>query len=695
QVLKIFQYIPFTEQISKVSADVLNWKLASRNVVLENTTYFHDAVAFANDMDNGSYYKAFLEDIHWKNGELLSYAQFLYHQKRIAEALVKHLSIETSSSIQTMLDLCIAFIRDLREDSYDYLWPFFNAIIGILERAHEQSDLLQSGFHALAILFKLQWRRIVKELRRTFVYFVPLFGSARDYIRRFAAEAFAFLLRKSHNIPKLTTFLMETAEKTNDRNLMDGVALLLFNSVKGVSHQFHSSASQILTDILSSALKLQSERTRQVATQILEKFMESCVMFTSQEFSSPIFDVILNMFAAVSSSSTSSAKDVALLSCMLRIWITSRRGVTLSSPSQLTEVLCSVVSKNSWTPHDDVLCLISETVSMYHEQSCTQSLLKAAINKIIDRSQSCDFLAVIDFVNNLSDVPLFDLWFMPTIGRYFEKIIESGDENHIAKIFNFYATLCVKRRPLESIKQHERNLFFDVSCHRMFRELLVSVIQKSDVSENEVDRNLICAITIYPWLWREAEEPQAVDSLLKLLRAFLSMKSYSFSSQLAWLTVHTISLINVDLLSSFDLESIVSLIRKTNCDECSLRVFRTILPHIKDFDTNDAVLFVKIAREVKQCFAHWNTKIRQEALQILAGFTLPNRMLTATDEAAVSSENVFELLLLAERTPCTLNEYRTRLSLLRRLKYGSHAKYLPECNSDFIDTVCDSTTPGV
>ncbi|MFH4980886.1 hypothetical protein AB6A40_007595, partial [Gnathostoma spinigerum] len=37
----VFRYIPFTEQISKVSADVLNWKLASRNVVLENTTYFH------------------------------------------------------------------------------------------------------------------------------------------------------------------------------------------------------------------------------------------------------------------------------------------------------------------------------------------------------------------------------------------------------------------------------------------------------------------------------------------------------------------------------------------------------------------------------------------------------------------------------------------------------------------------------
>lgn len=67
--------------------------------------------------------------------------------------------------------MTIAFARDLRDDLKPYMWDFFDVIIDILDENGENVDLLQSGFKTLAVFFKLQWRNIIKELRRTFMYF--------------------------------------------------------------------------------------------------------------------------------------------------------------------------------------------------------------------------------------------------------------------------------------------------------------------------------------------------------------------------------------------------------------------------------------------------------------------------------------------------------------------------------------------
>lgn len=67
--------------------------------------------------------------------------------------------------------MTIAFARDLRYDLKPYMWDFFDVIIDILDENGENVDLLQSGFKTLAVFFKLQWRNIIKELRRTFMYF--------------------------------------------------------------------------------------------------------------------------------------------------------------------------------------------------------------------------------------------------------------------------------------------------------------------------------------------------------------------------------------------------------------------------------------------------------------------------------------------------------------------------------------------
>lgn len=61
-------------------------------------------------------------------------------------------------------------MRDLREDMGPYLWDLFRTVIDVVENCEENVEVLESAFRALAIIFKLHWRIIVKKLRRTFMF---------------------------------------------------------------------------------------------------------------------------------------------------------------------------------------------------------------------------------------------------------------------------------------------------------------------------------------------------------------------------------------------------------------------------------------------------------------------------------------------------------------------------------------------
>uniref|UniRef100_A0A914DM99 U3 small nucleolar RNA-associated protein 20 N-terminal domain-containing protein n=2 Tax=Acrobeloides nanus TaxID=290746 RepID=A0A914DM99_9BILA len=75
------------------------------------------------------------------------------------------------------------------------------------------------------------------------------------------------------------------------------------------------------------------------------------------------------------------------------------------------------------------------------------------------------------------------------------------------------------------------------------------------------------------------------------------------------------------------------------------------------------------------CFCHPWSSIRRLSLNVLRLFDphLSYIKLKNEDE----SRTVFSILLDAENTPATMDTYRQRVAILRKLKYGSHSRYLP------------------
>ena len=113
------------------------------------------------------------------------------------------------------------------------------------------------------------------------------------YLRRFAAEAFSFLLRKSQAIPKLCQFLYEQAHESNTKHIKDGVSQLLYNGIKGVHKQFQSRTGELLRDFIQSAMDLENQAVKDTAMKILVDVMTLCCQWTSTEYSKNVTEVVL------------------------------------------------------------------------------------------------------------------------------------------------------------------------------------------------------------------------------------------------------------------------------------------------------------------------------------------------------------------------------------------------------------------
>ncbi|VDN17279.1 unnamed protein product [Gongylonema pulchrum] len=379
--------------------------------------------------------------------------------------------------ITNFFSLTTAFAQDLREDFDSHLWEFLESIISLLERSHEKTEILETGFFTLAKIFWLQRRRLVRELREVFRRFKRLFACKRLYMRRFIAEALAFLLRKSSAIDKIVVFLAETVYEEASSSLVDSIARLYFNALKIAKGQFHSAAPQATT------VNIEENAVRKIAVQIVEGSLIHCSNYTSKGHSAPLLSVLLDQFRMVASSS--GAAQVTALARFLTAWISQKNGRSFHSPSSLFQCLTDYIK--------------------FHGETDSQTLIISSVRALVDCAQSCDFDHMLNFFGDISDVPLFDLWIMPTVGTLMSRVIAARESAELErKVFEFYANICSKRMPLQVTLKVQRHSFFDATNHLEVRSRLIEILKAPEEFGTDI---VACCLMAYPWFWRESENP--------------------------------------------------------------------------------------------------------------------------------------------------------------------------------------------
>ena len=102
-----------------------------------------------------------------------------------------------------------------------------------------------------------------------------LSGSQAAHIYHFAAESFAFLMRKTKDLSGLVDEIFLTLRE-NPR-LCPGIGRLFAETVRGVRNQFHSCAENVLTTLLDK-LEPENPFKNEATTDAHGKMVSACIV---------------------------------------------------------------------------------------------------------------------------------------------------------------------------------------------------------------------------------------------------------------------------------------------------------------------------------------------------------------------------------------------------------------------------------
>lgn len=109
----------------------------------------------------------------------------------------------------------------------------------------QNTEILEWTFQCLSSLFVVLWRQMLKDLPNIYALYSPLFDDSRkEHIRSFAAECFAYLMRKVIKKDELFDFMFtRLIEHPQEAN---GIGKLIFEMFKNINNQFNSVTEQVI-----------------------------------------------------------------------------------------------------------------------------------------------------------------------------------------------------------------------------------------------------------------------------------------------------------------------------------------------------------------------------------------------------------------------------------------------------------------
>ncbi|XP_077531498.1 small subunit processome component 20 homolog, partial [Haemaphysalis longicornis] len=236
-----FRFQSFSERLSNINIDVIHRVGPHRRATpFESETFLEEALNKWSELNCTEDFDKLRHDI---GVEIHTLPQIVLRKDALLDIIKTQLGNLENKALDAVLDLTVALARDLQYDFYPSFPEVFRLVCGHL--GTRDPELLERIFVCLSYLFKFLWRYMVKDIDLIFKLYVPLLGSQqKKYVRDFAAESFAFLLRKVTDKGKLVDMMLSYLE-THPQN-SDGIGRLLFEAVKGVKGQTHSCLDTVL-----------------------------------------------------------------------------------------------------------------------------------------------------------------------------------------------------------------------------------------------------------------------------------------------------------------------------------------------------------------------------------------------------------------------------------------------------------------
>jgi U3 small nucleolar RNA-associated protein 20 len=151
--------------------------------------------------------------------------------------------------------MLIQLARDLGEDFHTKYWTRTVCLL-YMTVDHHDFAVIEAAFSTLSWLLKYLARPLVSQLTTTFDQLSPLLGKSRhkQHVRRFASEAFAFLLRRAKSPNDIVAYMLSDVGKNEE--FAEAVTNVFIEGMKAPGRSLHSKALSIFSALVQSAQSL-------------------------------------------------------------------------------------------------------------------------------------------------------------------------------------------------------------------------------------------------------------------------------------------------------------------------------------------------------------------------------------------------------------------------------------------------------
>ncbi|KAJ3039093.1 U3 snoRNP protein [Rhizophlyctis rosea] len=246
-----FRFAPFRERVKNVKIDVVHRLVRGEGEPDENDSHFKQCLERWTELNITITFTHFVRAVR---PYTLSLVQILYHKDKIVTLLASSLDEAGSLAYEPLLELCTALAKDLQEEFYPHFPTICSSILKML--SSPDIKVLEAAFSALAYQFKYLWKELLLDIIATYQLLEPYLKDNKPFIRRFAAEAFGFLLRKVKGQAAEMTYrhIVQSLRVDSRAEYCEGVSLLFYETIKSVKDNINSSAKLILQRLLEAVL---------------------------------------------------------------------------------------------------------------------------------------------------------------------------------------------------------------------------------------------------------------------------------------------------------------------------------------------------------------------------------------------------------------------------------------------------------
>ncbi|KAG8439453.1 hypothetical protein GDO86_005604 [Hymenochirus boettgeri] len=573
-------------------------------------------------------------------------------------------------------------------DFYPHFQEFFLVISPLLET--KDTDQIEWVFTCLSYLYKYLWRMMVKDMSAIYSLYSTLLAHHKPHIRNFAAESFAFLMRKVPDLNGLFNFMF--LDLKDHPQKAQGLGQLLFEMCKGVRNMFHSSAPKAIRLILQKlgpVTETEEVMPWDLVGESLKHFVESATQYIYKEHLDPLFnhfhESLLALSKEVPSQSFECSEQIERLLQAYSILVS--QGSKITNPESVSQTVTDMMRGNMSLSCCRSLLRITSTLLLNDHISLSEHELKRTINKVFESGFSKSL--ILEFSKEMFSMEQFEQNFLPVFLQYIELLFTEEDNAGKNEALAILAKLIFEKAEPPNVASMAfekyplvfgaKSLYKSKQNSEESSAVLNYVLSFVGWSSDQDIATISCcwaALVVLPHI-RPLEKDRILPLLKKLIETLFSLTEKVNHKQGVLFTLcQAISTLlclddSSEILHIAPVENVKSLLLTYPTEPSVLLLADLYLTRLVFCGLQKQLshsILLEIFAELQYNISSNCSKVRLLTIRILSHFDgQPSHGL---EECQIEeSQSIFSILLQAELVPASVHEYREKLLHLRKLRH--------------------------